>query len=90
MMGRFIEGTEHICLACEATDFRKQIPRLSTLVRSRFHLDPFQGSSIFIFCNKKRDALKVLRYDRNSFILTSKKLMKDMRFQWSKTEEDAK
>lgn len=69
MMRRFIDGAEHIYLACGATDFRKQIPGLSTLVRSRFHLDPFQGSSVFIFCNKKRDALKVLRYDRNGFIL---------------------
>lgn len=60
MMRRFIDGAEHIYLACGATDFRKQIPGLSTLVRSRFHLDPFQGSSVFIFCNKKRDALKVL------------------------------
>lgn len=80
MMRRFIEGTEHICLACGATDFRKQIPGLSTLVRSRFHLDPFQGSSIFIFCNKKRDG----------FILASKKLMEDMRLQWQKMEEEAK
>lgn len=41
MMRRFIDGAEHIYLACGATDFRKQIPGLSTLVRSRFHLDPF-------------------------------------------------
>ena len=46
-------------------------------MQSRFHLDPFQGSSIFIFCNKKRDALKVLRYDRNGFILASKKLVEE-------------
>lgn len=80
MMRRFIDGAEHNYLACGATDFRNQIPGLSTLVRSRFHLDPFQGSSVFIFCNKKRDALKVLRYDRNGFILASKKLVEDMQF----------
>ena len=62
MMRRFIDGAEHIYLACGATDFRKQIPGLSTLVRSRFHLDPFQGSSVFIFCNKKRDVLQALRH----------------------------
>lgn len=90
MMRRFIDGAEHIYLACGATDFRKQIPGLSTLVRSQFHLDPFQGRSVFIFCNKKRDALKVLRYDRNGFVLASKKLMEDVRFQWPKTEEEAK
>ncbi|MFR8088302.1 MAG: IS66 family insertion sequence element accessory protein TnpB [Lachnospirales bacterium] len=43
-------------------------------------MDPFQGSSIFIFCNKKRDG----------FILASKKLMEDMRLQWQKMEEEAK
>lgn len=32
----------------------------------------------------------MLRYDRNGFVLASKKLMEDMRFQWLKTEEEAK
>ena len=45
---------------------------------------------VFIFCNKKRDAIKVLRYDQNGFVLATKKLLDDMKFQWPRTPDDVK
>ncbi len=32
LMRRFIDGAEHIYLACGAIDFRKQIPEFSMLI----------------------------------------------------------
>ena len=32
----------------------------------------------------------ILRYDSNGFILASKKLLEDMKFQWPKTPEEVK
>ena len=55
----------------------------------QFHLDPFQESHVFIFCNKKKDAIKVLRYDRNGFVLAAKKRLDGMKFQWPRTPEEA-
>ncbi|MCA5580538.1 IS66 family insertion sequence element accessory protein TnpB [Enterocloster clostridioformis] len=75
------EKAEHIYLACGATDFRKQIQGLTALVSMQFQLDPYQGTNVFIFCNKRRDTIKVLRYDKNGFILASKQLLDGMRFQ---------
>ena len=63
MMKRFAEDASRIFLACGATDFRKQIPGLVAAVTLQFQLDPYNGSYVFIFCNRKRDAIKVLRYD---------------------------
>lgn len=83
-------GTEHVYLRCGATDFRKQIDGLTALVSMQFHLDPFSDRAVFIFCNKKRNAIKVLRYDRNGFILAHKKLLENMKFQWPAKEEDMK
>ena len=75
MMEAFIKDTEHIYIACGRTDFRKQMETLSAMVINKFNLDPYEGSSVFIFCNKKRNAIKVLRFEDNSFILAHKKLI---------------
>jgi len=45
MMRRFLSDTDHIYLACGATDFRKQIFSLAAIVQVQFKLDPYSGSS---------------------------------------------
>jgi hypothetical protein len=75
MLNRFIANPKHIYLAIGATDFRKQISSLVSMVQLRFEMDPFSEACIFVFCNKKKDSVRILRYDRNGFILAHKKLM---------------
>lgn len=81
-MKRIAEGAPCIFLACGYTDFRKQIPGLAATVTLNFKLDPYNGSYVLIFCNRRRDSIKVLRYDQNGFVLATKKLLDDMKFQW--------
>ena len=90
MMKQFLTSSTHIYLACGSTDFRKQLEGLSSLVTMKFGLDPFQEDCVFLFCNKKRNAIKVLRYDRNGFILAQKKLLDEMKFQWPSKQEEVK
>ena len=90
MMRRLMQDADRIFIACGATDFRKQIPELVALVSIQFKLDPYQGNHVFIFCNKKKDSIKVLRYDSNGFILATKKLLDDLKFQWPRTPEEVK
>lgn len=87
MLSRFACDAEHIYLAVGATDFRKQI---SSLVHLQFGFDPFVTSSVFLFYNKKKDSIKVLRYDKNGFILANKKLLEKMKFQWPKDTKEIK
>lgn len=90
MLSRFAKDAEHIYLALGATDFRKQINSLVSLVNLPFELDPFLPDSVFLFCNRKKDSVKVLRYDKNGFVLANKKLMEKMKFQWPKDSADVK
>ncbi len=62
------------------------------MVIDKFNLDPYAGSSVFIFCNQKRNAIKVLRFEDNGFILAHKKLIDvdKMKFQWPQKEEEVK
>ena len=90
MMYSFVTSATHIYLACGATDGRKQIDGLSALVNMKFHLDPYQDDCVFLFCNKRKTTLKILRYDKNGFVLASKRLLDGMKFQWPAREEEVK
>jgi transposase len=69
-----------VFLAIEVTDMRKSINGLSIFVAEHLELDPFAGH-LFAFCNRKRDIVKILYWDRNGFCLWQKRLEKD-RFRW--------
>ena len=90
MIRRFVQDADHIYIATGATDFRRQITGLSAMVSMKFKISPFDGNCVFVFCNKRKDAIKVLRYDRNGFVLAHKKLLEKMKFQWPMKEDDVK
>jgi transposase len=71
-----------VYLACGATDLRKSIDALAAIVKYSFDLDVF-SSSLFVFCNKGRDKLKILYWDHNGFWLYYRRLDSG-RFKWPK------
>ena len=78
-MKRLLELTE-IYLHREPVDFRKSINGLTLIVEQEMQLSPF-GDALFVFCNKSRDKLKVVYWDRTGFALWYKRLEKD-KFKW--------
>ncbi len=82
---RPVEGVPvHLCR--EPVDFRKAINGLSILVAEEFELDPF-SAQVFAFCNRKRNQVKLLVWERNGFVLWQKKLEKH-RFPWLSRDKD--
>lgn len=69
-----------IFLRVGATDMRKAINGLSVLAQEQIAQDPFSGA-LFVFCNRRRDLIKILYWDRNGFCLWQKRLEQD-RFPW--------
>jgi len=61
-------------------DFRKSINGLVLIVEQQMQVSPLTGS-VFVFCNKGRDKLKVLYWDKTGFALWYKRLEKD-KFKW--------
>ena len=69
-----------VYLAAGVTDMRKAINGLSMLVEDQLALDPFSGH-LFVFCNRRRNMIKILYWDENGFCLWQKRLEKH-RFPW--------
>jgi transposase len=64
-----------LLLATSRVDGRKGINGLSTLVRSQFLMDPLSGT-LFVFFTKRADIVRVLYWDRDGYVLTTKRLEK--------------
>lgn len=71
----------------EPVDFRKSINGLSVIVETEMGLSPLSGA-LFVFCNRKRDKLKLLYWDRSGFALWYKRLEKE-KFKWPRRWPDA-
>lgn len=80
-----------IYIAYGVTDFRLRTPSLCRLVEDKFKVSAYKHEA-FIFCNKKRNSIRVLCYDRNGFVLAEKTLIdvEKMKFQWPRHEEELK
>lgn len=70
------------------TDMRKQINGLGVIVQDELGLNVFE-KSLFLFCNKPKNRLKILYWDRNGFCLWLKRLEKD-KFPWPNGESEAR
>ncbi|MCE1183401.1 MAG: IS66 family insertion sequence element accessory protein TnpB [Rhodocyclales bacterium] len=68
----------------EPIDFRAGINSLAVLVQEVMELDPF-APSVFAFCNRRRDRVKLLFFDRSGFVLVLKRLTED-KFRWPRRE----
>jgi transposase len=70
-----------VYLCREAVDMRKSINGLSILIEQGLERDLF-AAALFVFCNRSRDKIKILYWERTGFVLWYKRLEKH-RFAWS-------
>lgn len=75
-----------VYLCRDIVDFRKGINGLSVLVEDSMNLNPF-SEQLFIFCNRKRDKLRILYWERNGFCLWQKQLEKE-KFKWPRKADN--
>lgn len=76
---------KRVFLAVGHTDMRKSINGLSVLVERGMGHNPFDGD-LFVFCNRRRNMIKILYWDKNGFALWHKRLEKH-RFLWPVTTD---
>lgn len=81
-------GVERVYLACGSTDLRKSIDGLAAIVQQRFRLDPF-SNCLFVFCNRNKDKIKILKWEYHGFWLFYKRLEQG-KFKWPNDKTEVK
>lgn len=61
-------------------DFRKAVNGLSVIVEQEMGVSPYV-EGLFIFCNRNRDRIKILHWDKTGFVLWYKRLEQE-KFKW--------
>jgi len=69
-----LAGTQ-VYLSCGVTDLRKSFNGLVAIVKLQFKLDPY-SKSMFVFCNRNRNLVKILQWDGSGLWLYIKRLDK--------------
>ena len=64
-----------IYLVAGITDMRKSFDTLHALVQSQVKIEPLSGH-LFLFCNRRRDRLKILFWDGTGLWVCAKRLEK--------------
>jgi transposase len=68
-------------------DMRKSINGLCVIVDQDMKLD-LKKSALFIFCNRRRNRLKILYFDKSGFALWFKRL-EEAKFSWPRDVDNA-
>jgi transposase len=84
-MNIFVDVPE-VFLHRDVVDFRKSINGLVGIVEDELEHDAYTGA-LFVFCNKARDKLKILYWDKTGFALWYKRLEKQ-KFKWPSKVSD--
>ena len=84
-MKMFVEPGD-IYLYRDFVDFRKSINGLTEIVEHELTRDAYTGA-LFIFCNKAKDKIKLLYWDKTGFALWYKRLDKQ-KFKWPTKASD--
>ena len=82
MLLKSISSYNAIYLFSGSTDLRKSVDGLANIIKNDFKMDPF-GNYLYLFCNRARNRLKGISWDKNGFCLCYKRLDgAGAKFQW--------
>ena len=78
-----------VVLACGMVDLRKGIDGLATIIGNRYHQNPFEKGTLFLFCGRKTDRIKGLLWEGDGFLLLYKRIEIGA-FSWPRSESEAR
>ncbi len=83
-------GIKRIVLKTGRTDLRRGIDGLKAIIRLSSGMDPLEKGTLFLFCGSRSDRIKGLVYEGDGYLLLTKRLSGENRFQWPRNAEEMK
>ena len=81
-------GIRRVVLACGYVDLRKGIDGLSMIIGDKYHQNPFEKGTLFLFCGRRADRIKGLLWMGDGFLLLYKRFESGS-LSWPRTTEEA-
>ena len=81
-------GIRRVVIACGYVDLRKGIDGLSMIIGDRYHQNPFEKGTLFLFCGRRSDRIKGLLWMGDGFLQLYKRLEAGS-MSWPRTNEEA-
>lgn len=82
-------GIRRVVLKTGRTDLRRGIDGLKAII-SLNGMDPLEKGTLFLFCGRRNDRIRGLTFEGDGYLLITKRLSGQNRFQWPRNEEDMK
>ena len=76
-----------VVIACGTVDLRKGIEGLSLIIGDKYHQNPFERGTLFLFCGRSSTRIKGLLWEGDGFLLIYKRVEQG-RFVWPRTSEE--
>lgn len=83
-------GFSKAYIAVGFTDMRLGIDSLALLIQEKFHLNPLEKGTLFLFCGRRIDRIKCLIFEGDGYCLLYKRLVPGFRYQWPRTAQEVK
>ena len=84
-----ISGATSIYIICGYTDMRKSIDGLTTVIKDQLKADP-QPFSIYLFCGRRRDRIKVILKEPDGMVMIYKRLTAEGCYRWPRDKSEVR
>lgn len=78
-------GIQRVVLKTGRTDLRRGIDGLKAIIILN-GMDPLEKGTLFLFCGRRNDRIRGLTFE--GYLLMTKRLSGENRFQWPRNEDD--
>ena len=80
-------GIQRVVLKTGRTDLRRGIDGLKAIIILN-GMDPLEKGTLFLFCGRRNDRIRGLTFEGDGYLLLTKRLSGENRFQWPRNEDD--